>query len=110
MLIQLPCQAGGDNRIAQACGRCQMMLSGKDVTSAVSEPHCCRFAALLPPPLSRRGWGGVCCLMLFNAAACCHTEPELGLQVVVLERFWSLPELAELSVPAPSHRGGKEVN
>lgn len=68
MLIQLPCQAGGDNRIAQAWGHCQMMLSGKDISGAVTEPPCgvpllwiC-WPFFPPTPKQKEGGGwGVCC-------------------------------------------------
>lgn len=56
MLIQLPCHARGDNRIAQAWGHCQMVQSGTDVT--VTEPPQCPIAAavlaLHPTPLSQK--------------------------------------------------------
>lgn len=74
MLIQLPCQAGGDNRIAQAWGHCQMVQSGTDVTVTEPPQHLTAAAvlALHPPPLSQKVLGECA----FNASFC-HTKPVL---------------------------------
>lgn len=56
MLIQLPCQARGDNRIAQAWGLCQMVQSGTDVIVAEppQRPTAAAVLALHPTPLSQK--------------------------------------------------------